>query len=366
MKAACFALIMAGGRGTRFWPASRTTRPKQLLRVLGGRTLIRETAERVAPLVGPERTLVVTVAEHADAVRAELSELARANFLVEPIGRNTAPCVGLAAVAIARRAPDAVMIALPADHWISDAPAFRRTLKTALRLAGEHEAAVTIGIKPAYPESGYGYIIKGGPLGKSDGVKAYRVRGFTEKPSPRRAAALIRGGALWNSGIFVWKAATILELIRRYSPEISHRLERIRDAWSTARRSAIETTILREYRRMPSISVDYAVLEPAGADGRVLVVEGDFGWSDLGSWAALHRLLERDARGNGGVGRWLAIGSAGCMVYSPDRLVVLLGVKGTLVADSPDALLVADLGRSQEIREVVAELERRGLRRYLL
>lgn len=366
MKTACFALIMAGGRGTRFWPVSRTSRPKQLLRIFGGRTLIRETARRVAPLVGTHRMLVVTVADHAAAIRAELREIPRTNFLVEPVGRNTAPCIGLAAVAIARKAPDATMIVLPADHWIADAGAFRRTLEAALRLADKQEAAVTIGIKPAYPESGYGYIIKGSPLGKSDGVRAYRVRGFTEKPSPPRAARLMRDGALWNSGIFVWKVSTILELIRRYSPEVFRRLERIREAWSGGRRDRVEAALAREYRRMPNISVDYAVLERAGAHGRVVTVEGSFGWSDVGSWAALHRLADRDRRGNGGVGRWVALGASDCMVYAPERLVVLLGVEGTLVVDSPDALLVGDLGRSQEIREVVAELERRGLRRYVL
>jgi mannose-1-phosphate guanylyltransferase len=368
MKFHHYAVIMAGGRGTRFWPLSRSHRPKHLLKVLSEKSLIRETADRLLPLFGPQSTLIVTVAEHYDAVRKELPALPRTNFLTEPQGKNTAPCIGLAAIELIARDPNAIMTVLPADHWISNAAAFRRTLKAATQLAERHSALVTVGLRPGYPETGYGYILRGKKLNGPRNGRAYQVKGFKEKPSPEAAAKLIKSGALWNSGIFAWRAATILAMLRRFEPALYNGLEKIgretrgrRPADVDPKRRAL---VRREYKKMPNISIDYAVMERAGSEGRVLTLEADFGWSDVGNWASVHRMLPQDGKGNTGVGKWLGVKSRDCLVYSPDRLVVLLGTHDMVVVDTPDALLVGDMKRAQEVRDVVEELKRKGYGRY--
>jgi mannose-1-phosphate guanylyltransferase len=366
MKTNCYSVIIAGGKGTRFWPLSRAQRPKQLLKILSRKSLIDETAQRVIALGGRAQTLVVTVAEQVDAMRKELRALPRGNFIAEPQGKNTAPCIGLAALEILRRDPDGVMVVLPADHWVKDGKAFQRILKTAVELAVRQDQLVTIGIRPDYPETGYGYIMKGKAI---DGRAAtYQVKRFTEKPTAAVAKKLMRQGSLWNSGIFVWKAATLIELLNRYQPEIGARLKAIRAAAkgkSLGNPSVkLNAAIAREYKKMPNISIDYAVLEKAGAEGKVLTLEADFGWSDVGSWSAVHRMMHKDAQGNAGNGRWLQLGAKNCLIHSPDRLIVLLGIENAVVVDTPDALLVGDLNRSQEVRELVEELKRKGLGKY--
>lgn len=368
MEKHCFNVIIAGGKGTRFWPLSRSQRPKQLLKILSRRSLIDETAQRVASLSGKERTLVVTVAEQVDALKKELPALARNNFLAEPVGKNTAPCIGLAALEVLRRDPQGVMVVLPADHWVSDGKAFQRTLKSAVALARKHDRLVTIGMRPDYPETGYGYIMKSAKLARTGG--AYQVKKFTEKPNLAAAKKLIRQGSLWNSGIFVWKASLLLELLQRYQPAIGSALGRIDKAAAGKSLAnpnpSLRRAIGREYRKMPSISIDFGVLEKAGAEGKVATVEADFGWSDVGSWSAVHRMLHKDVHGNAGNGQWLQLGAKNCLIHSPDRLVVLLGIDNAVVVDTPDALLVGDLSRSQEVREIVDELQRRGMGRYTI
>ncbi len=364
----CYSVIIAGGKGTRFWPLSRSQRPKQLLKILSPRSLLVETAERAFSLGGRTRTLVVTVAEQLRALRKELRALPALNFLAEPQGKNTGPCIGLAALEIVRRNPDAVMIVLPADHWVADVTTFQRTLQSAADLAERHDQLITVGIRPDYPETGYGYIMKGQALDERNSPAAFRVQRFTEKPTIAKARRLMRQGSLWNSGIFVWKAATLLELLARYQPEIAEGLKVIGKAAMGKSLSSpkLRPVIAREYRKMPSISIDYAVLEPAGAAGRVLTLEADFGWSDVGSWAAVHRMMHKDAHGNAGNGRWIGMGAKNCLVHAPDRLVVLLGIENAVVVDTPDALLVGDLNRSQEVRELVEELNKKGYGAYTL
>jgi mannose-1-phosphate guanylyltransferase len=368
MKTNCYSVIIAGGKGTRFWPLSRAQRPKQLLKILSRKSLIDETAARVIALGGRERTLVVTVAEQAGAMRKELRALPRANFIAEPQGKNTAPCIGLAALEILRRDPNGVMVVLPADHWVKDGKEFQRILNAAVELVKRQDMLITIGIRPDYPETGYGYIMKGQAIAGQDAT--YQVKRFTEKPNEAVAKKLMRQGSLWNSGIFVWKAATLIELLNRYQPEIGARLKAINAAAkgkSLGNPSVkLNAAIAREYKKMPSVSIDYAVLEKAGAEGKVLTLEADFGWSDVGSWAAVHRMMHKDAQGNAGNGRWLQLGAKNCLIHSADRLIVLLGIENAVVVDTPDALLVGDLNRSQEVRELVEELKRKGLGKYTI
>jgi len=368
MAAHSYAVIIAGGRGTRFWPLSRPYRPKQLLKLLSKKSLIRETADRILPLFSPHKLFVVSVVGHHVAIRKELRMLPKSNFLVEPEGRNTAPCIGLAAIELSRRNPDAVMVVLPADHWIADAPSFRATLSAAVQRAEEQDALVTIGIRPTFPETGYGYILKGNEFQRTGKITSYRVEGFKEKPDLETATQLVRSGALWNSGIFAWKVSVILELLQRFTPEIFLALEQIanraKGSGLAGSNPKLRRALQSEYKRMPNISIDYAVLEKAGAEGRVLTLEADFAWSDVGNWAAVHRMLPQDGSGNSGVGKWLGFKSQKCLIYSPARLVALLGVEDLVVVDTPDALLVGDLRRSQEVRDLVEELERKGYRRY--
>ncbi len=363
-----FSVIIAGGKGTRFWPLSRAGRPKQLLKILSRKSLIDETAERVYALGGRKQTLVVTIADQVAALRRELRDLPKNNFIAEPVGKNTAPCIGLAALEIIRRDPEAAMIVLPADHWVADGAAFRRTLKAAAALAFRYQQLVTIGIRPGYPETGYGYIMKDKAVAEQSRASAFFVKRFTEKPTLAAARRLIRQRALWNSGIFVWKASTILQLLARYQPAIYRGLkaiERAAEGNSLANpNSKLRAVIVQEYKKMPNLSIDYAVLEKAGSEGKVLTLEADFGWSDVGSWAAVHRMRPKDADGNASQGRWLGLGAKNCLIHAPDRLVVLLGVENAVVVDTPDVLLVGDLNRSQEVRELVDALNRQGLSSY--
>jgi mannose-1-phosphate guanylyltransferase len=368
MQPKSYSVIIAGGKGTRFWPLSRSTRPKQLLKILGRRSLISETVSRVLSISGRKQTLVVTVAEQLSALRKELRNLPRTNFLAEPQGKNTAPCIGLAALEIVNRDPGGVMIVLPADHWVADINEFRNVIRAAVEIAIRRDRLITIGIRPNYPETGYGYIMKGRSLGANP--TAYQVKRFREKPSVILAERLIRQGALWNSGIFIWKAATLLDLIRGYEPKISQSLERIKKiaggkSLGTPTRE-IWNMVVQEYKKMPNISIDYAVLEKAGSDGRVITLEANFGWSDVGSWAAVHRMLPHDENGNAGNGKWLTLGAKNSLIHAQDRLVVLLGMQDTVVVDTPDALLVGDIRRSQEVRDLVDELNKKGYGAYTI
>jgi mannose-1-phosphate guanylyltransferase len=221
-----------------------------------------------------------------------------------------------------------------------------------------------VGIRPTYPETGYGYILKVKKAARGNDGSVYRVEGFAEKPPVKKALRLMRRGALWNSGIFIWRAATILEAIRQYAPVVADGLERIR---KIARGRPLATlpskdaaAFRREYRKMPNISIDYAVLEKAGSEGKVATLEADFGWSDVGNWDALHRMMPKDASGNAGTGRWLSFRSNNCLAYTNKRLVALLGMENTVVVDTPDAVLVADMKRSQEVKDLLDELARKG------
>jgi mannose-1-phosphate guanylyltransferase len=360
-----FSLILAGGKGTRFWPLSRSRRPKQLLNILSPKTLVRETAERMFPLSGPDRTLVVTVNEQLTDLGRELNNVPRTNFIAEPEGKNTAPCIGLSALEVKARDPDGIMLIVPADHWIADSHRFRRTLQHAVRLAASGDRLVTVGIRPDYPETGYGYILK---EKNNRSAGAARVKRFQEKPDALTARRLIRNGALWNSGIFAWRASTLLNALRRYQPEIAKLLDTIgaaaRSKSLTRLPPRLASLVAREYKKMPSISIDYAVLEKAAGDGQVATLEGAFGWSDIGSWSAVHRMMRRDNNGNAANGKWLGLGAKNCLIHAPDRLVVLLGVEHVVVVDTPDALLVGDLKRAQEVREIVEELKKNGLGSY--
>jgi mannose-1-phosphate guanylyltransferase len=346
---------MAGGSGTRFWPRSRARTPKQLLPIAGRRSLLADTLARIRPLVGSRRTLVVTGAGHATAVRRAARGVPRANVLVEPEGRNTAAAIALAALRLAADSPDAVMIVLPADHAVGDADRFRDTLARAMTVAETTDRLVTIGIPPTYPETGYGYIQVGEPLDR-DAEGAHAVVRFLEKPDRERAATLIAGGdVLWNAGIFAWRVERIVAELWRWLPELMTPLE-------AALRRGTAAALARAYRRLPAISIDHGVLERAD---RVAVVRATFPWSDVGSWAAVADLWRDGDAANAVRGNAVVLDSGGCVVDAGSRLVALVGVHDMIVVDTPDAVLVCPIARAQDVRLIVDELRRRRLGRYL-
>jgi mannose-1-phosphate guanylyltransferase len=314
---------------------------------------------RIRPLNPPERILIVTGSSHAAELARQLPEIPSENLLVEPVGRNTAPCIGLAALHIQRRAGDGVMVCLPADHRIGDEAVFRRVLAAAGRAAATG-SLVTVGIRPTGPETGYGYIEQGEPLPADGPDRPYRVRSIREKPDQALAEAFLKqGNFVWNSGIFLWKASTILAEIERHLPELHQGLLAIRPALATDQESEV---VARVYQGLAGISIDYGVMEKAR---EVVVFPGAFDWSDLGSWDTLWEVLPKDSEGNAARGEWIGVEARGSLVHSAQRLVALVGVEDLLVVDTPDALLICRRGRSQEVRQVVEVLERRGLATYL-
>ena len=347
-------VIMAGGSGERLWPQSRKRRPKPLLPVVGGATLLAATIERAARMTAPDRIWIVCTADNAAAMRGA-SGLPRSRMLVEPRARNTAMAVGYAAAHIARKFPDAVLAMLPADHVIPDSRAFARAMRRAAQAAEHADVLVTLGVAPTRAETGYGYIHVGEPVAGRHAAGLHRVRGFAEKPSAARARRyLADGGWLWNAGIFAWRAATILDEIERHEPALGRALAPLRTAKRGARGGA-KAQLERAYQRAPSVPIDVAVLERSD---RVWTLPIYFHWNDLGSWASLAGELgvkEEASRVVAGEA-WFE-GAHGNLVWGADtRPIALVGVEGLAVIDTGDALLVARLDRSADVRRIVARL----------
>ena len=355
-----YAVIMAGGKGTRFWPLSRNNRPKHLLNITGEKTIIQYTVDRITPLMARENILIVTGASHGDEIRQQLPQLPAGNILVEPIGRNTAPCIGLAAMHIRKKDPDAVMCVLPSDHLIADTEAFLASLIAARDMAKKRACLVTIGIRPRWAETGYGYMERGAVTDTVGKTKVYQVRSFREKPDFAKAEAFLKDGKFfWNSGMFIWKVSTLLDAIERLIPDLYEGLLAIEEGIGTDR----EVQILSEvYQNMEPVSIDYGVMEKASD---VVMLEGDFGWSDIGSWDALWDVLDKDAKGNVVRGRVIRSGTSNCLVYSPHKMVTLIGVEDLIVVEADDSLLICRRGASQDVKKVVTHLEEKGMKEYL-
>jgi mannose-1-phosphate guanylyltransferase len=357
-----YAVIMAGGSGTRFWPESRADRPKQLLNLAGRQTLIRATLSRLADLVPPDRILVVTNERLVEPIRRELPELTPQAVLGEPCRRDTAPCIGLAAGILLRRDPDAVMAVMPADHVIPTVEAFQSAIRYAARLIEERpKRLVTFGIRPTYPAEVFGYIERGEPLPHSAAdPPAYRVKMFREKPDAATAQKYLDSGRFyWNSGIFVWRADTIDAALKQLEPEMHRRLAAIAGAGE----DRFPETLRREFEAIQGKSIDYAVMERYDD---VAVIEAPFEWDDVGSWRSLARLYPPDENGNTVIGRHLGVKSSGLIVRGDDqRLIVTLGLKDCIIVHTPDATLVANKNDEEAVRHIVAELKSRGWEEFL-
>jgi mannose-1-phosphate guanylyltransferase/mannose-6-phosphate isomerase len=358
------AVILAGGSGTRLWPLSRVSYPKQFLQLLGDFTLLQQTVVRLTNAVPAERVWVVTSQEQEFLVRSQLMQLdasvgEQVHILVEPAPRNTAAAIGLAAVHIRQRDPQAVMAVLPADHWIEKRDAFVSILLDAVQLA-EQGMLVTLGITPDRPETGYGYIHSGRPLALSltsqSHPDAYYVDRFVEKPDLACAQTYLASGEYyWNAGIFLWQVATILKEIATYLPQLAQGLEEISQSLQGEPKSQALATV---YQKLDLISIDYGVLEKSP---RLIVVPADIGWSDLGDWTTIHSLSSRDERGNAFGPHVVDVGSENSFVHSNGRLIATIGLKNTVVVDTHDALLICADDKVQEVKTVAQQLQTRGV-----
>ncbi len=348
-----FGLILAGGRGTRFWPRSRRRSAKQVLNVVGERSLIQATVDRLAPLIPPERLWVLTNDHLRDTIARQLPEIPGRQILAEPAQRNTAAAIGLAACILRSIDPDAVMGVFPADHVVSRPVGYRAVVKSALKFAAAGELMV-VGIEPRWPETGYGYVEF--PRGTEAGVKgAAPVRRFHEKPDLRRATRYVRAGNFfWNSGMFFWRAEALLEELREHLPKTATLLAAL-PRFGTR---GFAARLKQVFPLCENISIDYAVLEKAKKVSGIPA--GDFGWNDVGSWNAVFELLPRDGAGNAGAGDGVIIDASGNFVDAPGKMVALLGVRDLIVVDTPDALLIASRERAQSVGDVVRALEERG------
>jgi mannose-1-phosphate guanylyltransferase len=349
-----WAVIPAGGAGTRLWPLSRATRPKFLLPLTGDRSLLQQTVDRLRPLAPPARTVVVCGPAHAPAIVRQLPEVPEGNLLVEPSPKGSAPAIGLAAALIARQDPDAVMGSFAADHDIADPAAFAAAVRTAIT-AAETGCLCTIGLTPTRPETGYGYIERGDEVVvDGDGV-AYRARRFVEKPDLARATEYVASGRfVWNASMFIWRVGMLLDELARQLPELHAGLMRICDVWETPRRDRVVAEV---WAGLEEATIDHGIMERAE---RVAVVPAEMGWSDVGDWNGLGELIDRDDVGNSVRGDLVQIESTGCVVWSEtNRLVALIGLEDTVVVDTPDALLVIDRGRAQDVKRIVDELKKR-------
>ncbi len=359
MQESVFAVIMAGGRGTRFWPLSRRDRPKQFLRVTPGGTLIQNTVARIEPVIPADRVLIVLGEDQRQLASQQLPDLPHTNFIVEPVGRNTAPAIGLASRVILERDPDAVMVVLPADHVIDDEDDFRQVLCAAATAASRSDVLVVLGIRPDRPETGYGYIRPGGLWEIEAGRQFLKVERFAEKPSREDAAAYVEQGDLWNSGMFIWRASAIRDRLRIHMPALHAALDDLfadRNGAGRARR-------LRDlYPRLEAVSIDYGVMEKAR---EVVVLPCEFGWNDVGSWSSLAALWQKDDSDNAVLGQATTVNSRGCVVHSGDRLVALVDMQNVIVIDTPDAVLICPTSSDQKVRDLVHLLAISSLDRHL-
>jgi mannose-1-phosphate guanylyltransferase len=360
-----YPVILAGGRGTRFWPLSRKKRAKQLLALDGKQTMIQQTVARLLPLAPPKQFWIITNDDLRPAILKQLPKLPKTQVLAEPVGRNTAPAIGLAAFLLLREHPDAVIGMFPSDHVIADEKSYRATIERAAEIAAAGENIVVLGIRPTRAETGYGYI----EVGSASSGGALRVRRFTEKPDAEKATVFVAAGNyFWNSGMFLWSARTLAKALREHLPRTAPLLEEIAAAFGTRKFAA---TFRRLYPKCENISIDYAVLEPRSAKGEqagnIFCLPADFGWNDLGSWTALHEhhhAKSNPPEGNliNGAG-FFVLNAHGNYVHAPGKFVATVGVSNLVVVETPDALLITTLQHAQDVGKVVKHLDEKKLHR---
>jgi len=357
------AVIMAGGVGTRFWPRSREKSPKQFLEIIGKKTMIQTTVERLDKFVRIQDIFVVTNKVQQSLVKKQIPELPEENIIIEPVGRNTAPCIGLAAMHVMKLDPDAVMVVLPSDHLIREVGEFQRVLSVAVETAYKSSSLLTIGITPTHPETGYGYIQMFDEKGEHNpyfdkGV--LKVKTFAEKPNLATAEKFLKSGDfLWNSGMFVWRADAILNQMQTCLPDMFAELAKIQEVLDTPQYQSI---LEKVYGLIRGISIDYGVMEKADA---VYVIPGDFGWNDVGSWREVWKVSGKDDNGNSITGKVISRDAKNCLVHSSDKLIAVIGAEDLVIINTDDAILVCKIDRSQDVKEIADYLRRKQMNEYL-
>jgi len=357
-----FIVLMAGGVGSRFWPRSRKELPKQVLNLLGERTMLQMTYDRIKPLVTDEKILVITNEDLTGQVQQQLPDLPAENIIAEPFGRNTAPCIGLAGAIIqSRTSEDEAMVVLPADHLIAEDEKFRNTIRAAVEYAQGNECLVTIGVKPSYPETGYGYIQRGQELNVQSGHQIYKVKTFAEKPNMDTAERFLQSGDfLWNSGMFIWSTKLIMEEFAHHEPEMSEGFKEISAVIDTEKMSE---ALFNVYSKIRSVSIDYAIMEVAE---QVCILEADFIWNDLGSWEAAYNISEKDSDGNVvQAAHAQLLDSKNNYIYSTKKLVAAIDIENLVIVETDDTLLICKKDQSQKVKDVVDALRRKKMDHYI-
>lgn len=355
-----YAAIIAGGSGTRLWPKSTKDKPKQFQALHSDLTLLQETVTRLEPLIPRENIFIIAGRSHEKTVREQLPWLGPDNYVGEPFGKDTAPAVGVISTIIHHKDPNATILITPADHVILKENQFRHLLTVGEKVAADGPNVVTIGIKPTCPETGYGYIQMSEKHQTIDDVEVYEVVSFKEKPDLQTAQEYVQSWHyVWNSGMFIWSAKTILDLFKQHQPDIHKLLARYDAAIGTPDENKVFEEL---YEAVPRISVDYAIMEHAD---RVFVIPGSIGWNDLGSWASLHEVLEADEHGNAVAGDHVGVDTYNCLIHSRGRLIATVGLDNMVVVDGGDVILVMPKDRSQEVKQLLEEVKKQAKEQYL-
>ena len=355
-----YCLIMAGGAGTRFWPRSRVKKPKQYLSLFGNQSLIQETVSRFANFIPEESIYIVSAKSQKEVLEEQTANLPKENLIYEPVGKNTLPAIGLAALFIAKKDPNGILIVSPSDHLIQNDELFIQTIESATLIAEKKDGIVTIGITPKFPATGYGYVKTADEITIGQSIKSYSVNKFVEKPNLKVATEYLEsGGFFWNSGIFVFKVSVFLESVSKYSPRLYADLLRINEFIDT---EDYEEALNWIYNEVESISIDYGILEKAE---NVFLVQGDFVWNDLGSWEEVYKYGKKDENQNSQKGEVVFIDTKNSYVYAPDSLVAVVGLDDVIVVQEGDTILVCKRDHAEEIKQVVGEINKRKLNQYL-
>lgn len=353
-------LIMAGGKGERFWPKSRTHLPKQFLNISGNKSMIQQCIDRLQKFIPLDQIFVITNELYAELIKVQVPSLPKENIIIEPIGRNTAPCVGLASIIIEEKFPDSGMIVLPSDHIIKNESEFINILKTAVEVSELGNNLITLGITPTYPETGYGYIESTYETLERNGLLVHKVNKFVEKPSIEVAESYLKkGNYYWNSGIFVWRTSVIRHYIQLFMPEMHNLLEQMKTSFLTMDRDKV---IKSEFHKMPDQSIDYGIMEKAEG---IYVIPCVFGWDDVGSWTALERIDDLDEGGNVIRGNTINIDTKRCIIESNGKLIATLGVEDLIIVETDDVTLICKKEKAQDIKALIKELKLQKLEQYL-